>query len=337
MAAPIAVAVIVVALFAAAAVPAAAQETAELDSLVVRAHRALGWGQFVKADALLQEAVALDDEDPRVNHGLAIKGLIEDDPDFTIEHARKAVRKDKKNAEYHMTLANGYGLKAQGGGMSAMYYGRKYREECKLAIKYDPENADGYFGLLYYSVYAPSFVGGGIDRAREQAEKIAEVDALQGHYADALIAQVEGDTLAVEAAYLAAAETDPSSSDAWWTLGGIWSGQGRFEEAVAAYELAADISPLSPGIAYQLAKARLETGVDLAAAADGFLMYIESERRPDNPPLAAAHWRRGMVFEALGRLGDAKTEWEAALEADPEYLEADEALRQLEVEHPELW
>ena len=327
----------VVVLIAAAVMPAAAREAAELDSLVVQGERALSWRQFVRAEVLLEEALALDDEDPRVHHGLATIGLIKDDADRAVEHARKAIRKDKKNSGYHMTLANGYGLKAQQGGMSAMYYGRKYREECKLAIKYDPENVDGYFGLLYFSAYAPSFVGGGIDRAREQAEKIAEVDALQGHYADALIAQVEGDTVAVEAAYVAATEVDPVSADAWWTLGGIWSGQGRAEEALTAFERAAAAAPESPGLAYQLAKARLEVGVDLEAAADGFGMYIESERRPDFPSLAAAHWRRGMVFEALGRLEDAKAEWEAALEADPEHVEAEEELRELEAGHPELW
>jgi tetratricopeptide (TPR) repeat protein len=342
MPAPVAVALTAVALIstvlvAALTVPAAAQEAAGLDSLVVRADRALSWGQFARADELLQKAVAIDDDDPRVNHGLAIKGLIEDDADFAIEHARKAVQKDKKNSEYRMTLANGYGMKAQQGGMSAVYYGRKYREECQKAIKYDPENVEAYFGLLYFYVYAPSIVGGGKDRAREQAEKIREIDPMSGHSADALIAQVEGDTVAVEAAYVAATETDSTSANAWWTLGVFWSGQGRVEESLRAFERAAAAAPESPSISYQLAKARLESGVELEAAADGFGMYIESERRPDYPPLAAAHWRRGEVFEALDRLEDAKAEWEAALEADREYLEAEEALRLLEAEHPELW
>ena len=57
--------------------------------------------------------------------------------------------------------------------------------------------------------------------------------------------------------------------------------------------------------------------------------YLAATPGPNDPPLAAAHWRLGMIYELMVRKVDARAEYEAALKIDPKYAEAKSALSKL--------
>ncbi len=318
-----------------AATVAWGEESADLDSLVVRGDRELSAGRTEAAAELFEQALEIEKKDPRAHHGLAIVGLIRDDPDFAVKHGKEAVKRDKKNSRYHLTLANGYGMKAQRGGLSAMFNGGKYKQECKLAIKYDPNNVEAHMGLLYFYVRAPGIAGGGMDKAEETAAVIAAIDPYQGHMARAIIAEAEEDHDAEEAAYLAAAALDTTRWEPWSRLGGFYLERERNDDAVRVYEHIRTLEPDSVLVEYGLAKSHLFAG-DLEAAERGFKVYIASDERPDFPDEASARWRLGQVYEKGGRLDEAKAEWETALSLDPDHEEATESLQALEEEHPDL-
>ncbi len=325
----------VVLLLLIAASAARGEEAASLDSLVVWGDRELSAGRTEAAAEFFEQALEIEKKDPRAHHGLAIVGLIRDDPDFAVKHGKEAVKRDKKNSRYHLTLANGYGMKAQRGGLSAMFNGGKYKQECKLAIKYDPNNVEAHMGLFYFYVHAPGIAGGGMDKAEEAAAVIAEIDRYQGYMARAVIAEAEEDHDAEEAAYLAAAALDTTKWEPWSRLGGFYLEREKADDAVRVYEHLRTLVPESVGVVYGLAKAHLATG-DLEAAERGFLEYIASDERPDSPDEASARWRLGQVYEKGGRLDEAKAEWERALSLVPDHEEATESLRALEDEHPDL-
>ena len=99
----------------------ASHEPASVDSLLARGKRALKDRDAASAERLFSEVLSLDRGEHRALRGLAIVGFLEDDPDKAIKYARKAVKADKKNSDYHFILGNGYGMKASRGGLRAIY------------------------------------------------------------------------------------------------------------------------------------------------------------------------------------------------------------------------
>ena len=309
-------------------------EPAPVDSLLARADRAVADGDAASAERLFSEALSLESGEHRALCGLAIVGLLEDDPDRAIKYARKAVKADKKNSRYHFILANGYGMKANRGGLRAMFYGGKFKQECELAVEYDPENVDAHMALLYFCMYAPSVVGGGMEKAKDRAETIASIDVYHGHIAHAVIAKREDDFEAAESSYLAAAAVDSQNAEGWSLLGTFYLDRERPLDAVPVFERVRELAPDDLVAVYQLARAHSDSGDDLAAAEEGFKAYIAAEDRPEEPEVASAHWRLALVYEKQGRREEAMAELDEAIRLNPEHVMAVESRGRLKAEHP---
>lgn len=312
----------------------ASGQTAPVDSLLARADRALGDGDAASAERLFSEVLSLESGEHRALCGLAIVGLIEGDPDKAIKYARKAVKADKKNSRYHFMLANGYGMKANKGGLRAMFYGGKFKQECELAVEYDPENVQAHLALMSFYVHAPSVMGGGMEKAKERAETIASIDVSYGHVAHAVIAKREDDNVAAESSYLAAAAVDSQNADGWSLLGTFYIDVERPADAVPVFERVRELVPDDLVVVYQLARAHAEAEDDLAAAEEGFKAYIAAEDRPEEPEVASAHWRLGLVYEKQGRYAEAMAELDEAIRLNPEHVMAVESKERLGAEHP---
>jgi tetratricopeptide (TPR) repeat protein len=304
-------------------------EPAPIDSLLHRAGRAVGDGDATAARGLYEEVLSREGSEHGALLGMAIVGLITGDPDLAIKYGRKAVEVDEGDSRSHFILANAYGMKAERGGLRAIHYGGKFREECEIAVECDPMNVDAHFALLQFYISAPGFMGGGMDKARERAETIAGIDAYRGHLARAAIASREEDQSAAEQEYLAAAAVDSTNSEGWYTLGMFYLDTERPGLAIPPMLRALGTAPDDLAAVYELARARCEAGVDLAAAEAAFRTFIAAEKRPVRPDLASAHWRLGLVLERQGRAAEALDEYRLAHELDPDHSEAEAALEAL--------
>jgi tetratricopeptide (TPR) repeat protein len=316
---------------------AACREGTEIDSLLTRAESALGAGDDDLAEGLFEQVLSISKKEHRAEHGLARVAVHRGDHDAVIEHARKAIRRDKKNSAYHMTLAHGYGMKAMKGGLSSAFYAGKYRSECKLAIRYDPENIDAHMGLLQFYVMAPGLMGGSLEKAEETAGRVAALDPFMGHLAGGFVAWQSEDLDRAEREYLAAARIDTLDTEGWKALARFYTEVGRYAEAIALGDRILALDPSEVRTVYQQARAYLLEGDDLDAAEAGFRRYIESDERPREPTVASAHWRLGLVYEKRGDLVGARREWERAIELVPEHSQATAELDTLRATHPELW
>jgi len=309
---------------------APAQEPAVLDSLLVRAERAISAGELGLGEELCREALEVSETAHRAQWGLATIALMRDDPDEAVKRAKKAVEGDETNIEYRMTLADAYGAKAMQGGLGSMLYAGRYKRALEDVLELDPKHIGAQLGLMYYCIYAPSVAGGGMDGARERADVIAGIDEYYGHLGHAVIAKREEDLVTAEIEYLAAAMVDEDNAEGWYLLGTFYLDTDRPDEAVGPFRRFLTLEPENLVGVYQLSKAHYEAGVDLAEAEEGFQRYIAADERPARPEVAAAHWRLGLVYEAQGRLDEAMYEYETALKHNPNYKAAEEAKDALE-------
>jgi tetratricopeptide (TPR) repeat protein len=129
-----------------------------------------------------------------------------------IDFLEKAVQAAPGVSRYHDWLGKAYGRRAERViFIRAIVLARKARNEFARAAELDPTNIEAWSDLLDYDLQAPGFLGGGLDRAKAVAAKLATLNAAEGHRAQALIRAAEKDHAGAEREYRAALALEPAT------------------------------------------------------------------------------------------------------------------------------
>jgi len=137
----------------------------------------------------------------------------QDKYDDAIKEFRAAVKLNPKNSMAHLWLARVLGRKTEKSSVLRQpFMVGDVRTEFEKAVQLDPSNVDARSDLLEFYLEAPGVFGGGIDKARQQAEAIARLDAAEGHGAWARIAEKEKRFDVAEREYRAALAAKPDSA-----------------------------------------------------------------------------------------------------------------------------
>ena len=252
------------------------------------------------------------------------------DPDAATKAADAALKASPNDTDVLLWAGRAYGQRTMSASVfTKMSWAKKCREAWEKAISIDPSSLDTRNELLRYYLLAPGIVGGGVEKAREQAARIAAIDATQGHIALGRIAEHEKDLPAAESAYRKAAETDPKGIDGPIAFATFLGGQKRWAEARAIFgkRLAAD--PNDAVAVYQLGRVALFSGEELEKGLACFDRYLTLPVPEDGPTHADARWRKGLVLEKLGKTPAAIAEYREALKENPGHRGAKRELERL--------
>ncbi|MEO6005767.1 MAG: tetratricopeptide repeat protein [Opitutus sp.] len=213
-----------------------------------------------------------------------------------IQRLEQAVLITPTNSNYMLELGGAYGTAAKKAGLlSKMTWAKKCVTALEKAVELDPENLAARNGLMSYYREAPSFVGGGIGKAYEQAEEIKKRDPIMGAA----------------------------------VLGQLYLSEKKPDEAFAVYEEALKASPDHYGLLYGIGRAAAQTGKNLDRGEQALRRCLELTPGKGDPGPAAIHWRLGNIAESRGDPAAARTAYEAALKADPGFKAATESLSKL--------
>jgi tetratricopeptide (TPR) repeat protein len=98
-----------------------------------------------------------------------------------VQWLEKAVQLDDTNSDYHFWLGHAYGYQARRARSGEQFFiARKVRVHLERAVELNSDNLPARFDLMEYYLQAPLFLGGGLDKARSQAEEIAKRDEKEG-------------------------------------------------------------------------------------------------------------------------------------------------------------
>jgi tetratricopeptide (TPR) repeat protein len=284
-------------------------------------------GQYDEAKTIF-EPLARDNAEAAYRLGRIY--LQEDNVDKSIKWLKKATKLDESKAEYYRWLGNAYGRKAQDASIfSALGVAKNVRKNFEAAVELDPEDVGSRFALVQFYTQAPGIAGGDKDKARFQAEEIKKRDSALGHQAFGVIYQIEEDYEKAEREYRAAVEEEPDSTDVRYALGFFYQQTEQGEKAVETFSSLFKDHPDEWAALYQIGRTGALLGVQLDAAAESLLQYLLSEPAEDDPSLAWAHYRLGMVYEHAELPDSAKIHYRAALKSDPDHKEAKKALKKL--------
>ena len=204
----------------------------------------------------------------------------------SLERAESA---DPHNSQYALWLGRAYGRRAETSNpFSAVAHASKARQYFEKAVQLDPTSIEALNDLLEYYLEAPGFLGGGWEKAKATAARIAQVDPAEGHYAQATLAEKRKEMASAEEQLRHAIELAPHQVGRFIDLARLLAKQGRYQESDQSFARAEQIAPDSPKLMYAKADVYIKSGRNLEVAKDLLKRYLTATITPDDPPKSDA-------------------------------------------------
>lgn len=250
--------------------------------------------------------------------------------DDAVETLEQAVELAPNDAAAHHLLGAAYGRKAGAGSLFAkMRLAGDVKEHFERAVELAPDEVEYRESLIQFYAQAPAVAGGGIDKARVQAAEIGKRDAVRGKLAEGLIARIEGKPEQALTIYREAYALRPDDARLGVQLGLYLQELKRWDEAFGQFQLVVSRTPAAMPAWYQVGRTAVLANARHAEGEAALKRYLAWSPTAQDPPLAAAHWRLGMLYEQMKKTAEARAQYQAALALDPEHAEAKAALRKL--------
>jgi tetratricopeptide (TPR) repeat protein len=209
---------------------------------------------------------------------------------------------------------------------------RRVKAEFERTVELDPQNVGAREGLVTFYTQAPGVMGGSIAKAREQADALAKINPMRGHFARANIAGSQKDAAAVEREYRTAADETPDSVVAVTTFANHLASTGRDDDAFAVIDRYLARHPGDVLATFWIGRLSAVTGKQLERGEKALRAVLATPNlgaESNQPAPFAVHYRLGDIAAKNGYKDVARREYEKALELNPKFDGAKKALKAL--------
>jgi len=310
--------ILVAALFAFLACPAGAADNAPAF---------LAAGRVDDAINTLRGELSQTPNNPQVYNLLCRAYFALEDWDRAASACEKAVELAPNNSNYHLWLGRTYGEKADASNFfSAAGLAKKVRTEFERAVELDPKNVDAHTDLAEFYLEAPGIVGGGQDKARAQAAKLAVLDDAKAHWINGRMAEKKKDFATAEQEYRAAIRADNNSADSWLNLASFYRHTGRLNDMEKAIDQISAAPMKASVVLVDAAETLVRAGRNFPLAIQLLRRYIASGSPSEEAPTFKAHYLLGTILEKQGDKAGAAQEYSASLTLARNFTRAKDAL-----------
>jgi tetratricopeptide (TPR) repeat protein len=200
------------------------------------------------------------------------------------ERLEKASELRPESAEIFLWLGRSFGRMAEASSFfTALGHARRCREALERAVALDGKNVEAMSDLVAYYLEAPGFLGGSLGKAERLAPRIAALDAAEGQYVQARIAEQRKDFSGAEAHLRRAVEMAPRQIDRWIDLAKFFARRGDVQQSEQALAKAAEVAPETPKLLF----ARAELYIQLERNLEARMLlqrYLQMPLTPEDPP-----------------------------------------------------
>jgi tetratricopeptide (TPR) repeat protein len=242
------------------------------------------------------------------------------------EHARDL---DPNKSLYQLWLGRVYGEKADRVNfISAAGLAKKVRVAFERAVELDPQSWEARADLGEFYLEAPDFIGGGKDKAREQATALMPLKPAKAYWLQGRIAEKDRDLTEAERQFRAGIAATNSGTRAWAELAIFFRHTNQYdamEKALRELENA----PVDDHLALMDGASLLvRTGRDPALGVRLVKRYF-SVGTVEEGPAFKAHEYLGQLLEREGDHRGAADEYRAALALCRGYRRAEDGLKRV--------
>lgn len=291
------------------------------------APRLLAAGRVDDAIAALDGRITASPNDALAHNLLCRAYFSLEDWDRGIRDCERAVTLDPNNSQFHLWLGRIYGEKADKASfMTAAGLARRVVREFEAAVHLNPESVDARTDLAEFYLEAPGIVGGGRDKAEQQASSLQQLDPAKAHWVNARIAEKKHDVAQAEKEYRAAIEASRGAASAWLNLGLFYRHNQRWDDMQQAL-LQVRSAPLDrPDALVDAAEILIHSDRKIPEAVALLQTYLKYDRPVEQAPAFKVHYLLGTASEKLGDKRGAAAEYRAALDLAKEFQPARQAL-----------
>jgi len=290
----------------------------------------LASGNVDEAVQVLEQQVRQSPNDAAGYNLLCRAYFMMEEWDRGIANCERARNLDSQNSFHYLWLGRIYGEKADRAGfLSAAGLAKKSRIAFERAVELDPRNWEARKDLAEFYFSAPGIVGGGKDKAREQAEAIRALNPPAANWVDGQIAEKNKDYGAAERGYRAAIGASHSGVWSWTELAVFFRHVNRLDDMEKALH-EVETAPVDHHEALMDAASLLmRTGRNPALGIRLLRRYF-SVGAVEEGPAFKAHEYWGQLLERQGDHHGAAQEYHAALALFHNYRRAQEDLSRVE-------
>jgi tetratricopeptide (TPR) repeat protein len=252
--------------------------------------------RFPEAQAAFEKLLSADSANADVHYYLGELAFRRGDIDAAVRELERASALAPDSARIHGELGAAYGRSAEKAGIFTKYgFARKCVAEFERAAALEPGNVGFHESLFEYYSRAPSIVGGGSEKAAHEAAIIMKLDPKRGCRAYATL-------------YLA---------------------HGEYDRALAELDEVLKVSPGDYVSLYEVGHIVAVSGRHIDRGMASLRLCLKLAAPEGAPSHSAVQWRIGNILEKKGDLAGARVSYGAALQLDPKFTPASDALRNL--------
>jgi tetratricopeptide (TPR) repeat protein len=201
----------------------------------------------------------------------------------------KAVALNPNDSDTTLWLGRAYGRRAETSNpLSAPGHAIKARQNFEKAVQLNPKNLEAQSDLFEYYLEAPGFLGGGFDKAEGVAERMSALNASEGYWAQAKLAEKRKEYRSAEAHLREAVDAAPHQIGRLIDLARLFTRQGRHQEADQSLAKAEALAPNNPSLIFAKAELYVKSKRNLGVARQLLNQYLTMTLTPDDPPKAEA-------------------------------------------------
>jgi Tfp pilus assembly protein PilF len=197
-------------------------------------------------------------------------------------------------------------------------------------VKLEAANVQAHADLAEYYTEAPSIMGGGLDKARDQAAQVAKYDEATSHWILALAASKEKNPAETESQLQQAIKVAKDPSQYWINLASFYRHHSRPDDMQKAISQAFAQPNKSAEVYYNAATVLFQSGKDFAAAIQYLKKYLSSGAMVEDAPAFRAHYLLGQIDEKMGDKPSAAAEFKASLALASGFAPASKALARVQ-------
>jgi tetratricopeptide (TPR) repeat protein len=185
----------------------------------------------------------------------------------------------------YVWLGRAYGRRAETSGpLSAPGYASHSRKYFEAAVQMDIRNKEASGDLFDYYMGAPGFLGGGLSKAQDLAQRVSAADPAEGQHLQALLSEKSKDYAAVEQHLRSAIRIEPQQASRVMELARFLARRGRAQESDSLFDQAQRTAPQDHSILFYRAETDIETNRNLGNAHALLESYLRAPLTPDDPP-----------------------------------------------------
>jgi len=259
----------------------------------------------------LNAQISSSPQDALAIHQLCRAYFQYEDWDRAEGRCKKAVEMQPNNSGFHRWLGRVYGEKAERATLP-LGLAIKTRDEFRRAAELDPTDPYAGVDVAEFYVEAPGIMGGGTDKAREQAKIIGKVNPGQEHWVYARIAEKNKDFPAAEHEYRQMIEASKGDAEAWLNLGFFYRNRKRYDEMEQAFVKMNQAPMPHKEVLFEAANSLYRTDRSFTFAIELLKRYL-SDGPVEEAPAFKAHCLLGQLLEKQGDKTAAAAEYRAGM------------------------